>query len=348
MRPGIDLVMVTVLALISALGAGPAGGDGQADQPGGLALARPYTRGKIPVVLIHGLGSSPRSWAPMIQGLEADPLLRERYQFWTFGYATGEPLLYSAPLLRQDLRAARRPIRPRRHRSGLRSDGPDRPQHGRPAGEDDGPGQSVASLGAPQPPAVRTARRPARGPRPVASGGLLQVPARGPPHHLHRDPPPGQPTRSGLRPRARHAALSGCRTRCSRFTRGCWRATGPTSSRPCSAGGCPPASINWRGSTPTPGVGRVGHRPGGDVPLDHRRPPRSAARRRDRRRRALRQRTPRWRGLRAPGPRRPSLPGPPPRHPGGPANPDGASSAPGRHAAGRTTSRRFLPISSFR
>ena len=74
MRPGIDLVMVTVLALISALGAGPAGGDGQADQPAGLALARPYSRGKIPVILIHGLGSSPKSWAPMIEALEADPL----------------------------------------------------------------------------------------------------------------------------------------------------------------------------------------------------------------------------------------------------------------------------------
>ena len=36
MRPGIGLMMVTVLALISALGAGLAGGDGQADQPGGL------------------------------------------------------------------------------------------------------------------------------------------------------------------------------------------------------------------------------------------------------------------------------------------------------------------------
>ena len=76
MRPGIDLVMVTVLALISALGAGPAGGDGKADQPAGLALARPYSRGKIPVILIHGLGSSPKSWAPMIEALEADPSLR--------------------------------------------------------------------------------------------------------------------------------------------------------------------------------------------------------------------------------------------------------------------------------
>jgi pimeloyl-ACP methyl ester carboxylesterase len=98
MRPGIDLVMVTVLALISALGAGPAGGDGQADQPAGLALARPYSRGKIPVILIHGLGSSPKSWVPMIEALEADPSLRERYQFWTFGYATGAPLPSSTRL----------------------------------------------------------------------------------------------------------------------------------------------------------------------------------------------------------------------------------------------------------
>jgi pimeloyl-ACP methyl ester carboxylesterase len=114
MRPGIDLVMVTVLALISALGAGPAGGDGQADQPAGLALARPYSRGKIPVILIHGLGSSPKSWAPMIEALEADPSLRERYQFWTFDYATCAPILYSAHLLRQDLRAARGRLDPDR------------------------------------------------------------------------------------------------------------------------------------------------------------------------------------------------------------------------------------------
>ena len=114
MRPGIDLVTATAISLISALGAGPAGGDGQADQPAGLALARPYSRGKIPVILIHGLGSSPKSWAPMIEALEADPSLRERYQFWTFGYATCAPILYSAHLLRQDLRAARGRLDPDR------------------------------------------------------------------------------------------------------------------------------------------------------------------------------------------------------------------------------------------
>ena len=62
----------------------------------GLSSVRPHVRGKIPAVLIHGLGSGPRSWARMIEGLEADPILREHYQFWTFGYRTGEPILYSA------------------------------------------------------------------------------------------------------------------------------------------------------------------------------------------------------------------------------------------------------------
>ena len=50
----------------------------------------------------------------MIEALEADPSLRERYQFWTFGYATCAPILYSAHLLRQELRGAG-PARPRSH-----------------------------------------------------------------------------------------------------------------------------------------------------------------------------------------------------------------------------------------
>ncbi|MBV8430079.1 MAG: alpha/beta hydrolase, partial [Solirubrobacterales bacterium] len=73
----------------------------------GLSLVRPYVRGKIPVVLIHGLGSGPRSWSRTIEAVEADPILRENYQFWTFGYRTGEPILYSASVLRRALIQAR-------------------------------------------------------------------------------------------------------------------------------------------------------------------------------------------------------------------------------------------------
>jgi pimeloyl-ACP methyl ester carboxylesterase len=73
----------------------------------GLSSVRPHVRGKIPVVLIHGLGLSPRSWARMVEGLEADPIVRANYQFWSFGYSTGEPILYSASVLRRALLQAR-------------------------------------------------------------------------------------------------------------------------------------------------------------------------------------------------------------------------------------------------
>src|SRR6478672_10458683 len=57
-------------------------------EPTGLSLLRPYRRGRVPVVFVHGLWSGPWSWAPMVEALEADPDLRDRYQFWTFGYST--------------------------------------------------------------------------------------------------------------------------------------------------------------------------------------------------------------------------------------------------------------------
>src|SRR5262245_39616583 len=66
----------------------------------GLTMRRPFARDKVPVVLIHGLWATPRSWEPMIQPLEADPAVNDAYQFWTFGYSTGDPIPYSACLLR--------------------------------------------------------------------------------------------------------------------------------------------------------------------------------------------------------------------------------------------------------
>jgi hypothetical protein len=48
----------------------------------------------------------------MVEDLEADPALRGGYQFWTFRYASGDSILYSAHLLRQSLRQARRAFDP--------------------------------------------------------------------------------------------------------------------------------------------------------------------------------------------------------------------------------------------
>ncbi len=50
----------------------------------------------------------------MIEELEADAALRDRYQSWTFGYSTGDPLPDSAALLRRDLDEARRKLDPDR------------------------------------------------------------------------------------------------------------------------------------------------------------------------------------------------------------------------------------------
>ncbi len=83
-------------------------------EPTGLSLLRPYARGKIPVVLVHGLWSNPWSWNRMIEALEADPAIEARYQFWTFGYSTGDPFPYSAHLMRHGLDEVRRKLDPDR------------------------------------------------------------------------------------------------------------------------------------------------------------------------------------------------------------------------------------------
>ena len=64
------------------------------------------------MVFVHGLWANPWSWSRMIESLEADPALRDRYQFWTFGYSTGDPIPYSASLLRRDLEEVRRKFDP--------------------------------------------------------------------------------------------------------------------------------------------------------------------------------------------------------------------------------------------
>jgi hypothetical protein len=69
----------------------------------GLYFLEPYDPNRIPVVFVHGLMSSPFTWVKTVNGLQQDPEVRKRYQPWVFGYATGNPILYSALRLREEL-----------------------------------------------------------------------------------------------------------------------------------------------------------------------------------------------------------------------------------------------------
>ncbi len=73
----------------------------------GLYLLEPYRPEKIPVVMVHGLMSSPATWVAMFNDLRGVPELRDRYQFWFFSYPTGLPVLSSSAILRQQLKAVR-------------------------------------------------------------------------------------------------------------------------------------------------------------------------------------------------------------------------------------------------
>jgi pimeloyl-ACP methyl ester carboxylesterase len=68
-----------------------------------LVALRPYQPDLIPVVFVHGTASSPGRWAEMTNELYNDPLIREHFQFWYFFYDTGNPIAFSAMLLREAL-----------------------------------------------------------------------------------------------------------------------------------------------------------------------------------------------------------------------------------------------------
>src|SRR5213595_2959080 len=74
--------------------------------PIGLYFLQPYDPDRIPLVFVHGLFSTPWTWVETINGVQADPEIRKHYQFWIFAYPTGNPILYSALRLREELAKA--------------------------------------------------------------------------------------------------------------------------------------------------------------------------------------------------------------------------------------------------
>jgi len=68
-----------------------------------IYLLDPYDPNKIPLLMVHGLQSTPVAFAGLVNSLRADPEIRSKYQFWQFYYASGTPVLVNAAALRDNL-----------------------------------------------------------------------------------------------------------------------------------------------------------------------------------------------------------------------------------------------------
>ena len=107
----VPLAMDLEAPLAATRATGPSRRAGSANllRPGGftgrprISFLQPYDPGKVPVVLVHGLMSTPRMWEPIVLDLLADPVIRARFQFWFFYYPTGKPVPLSALHLREAL-----------------------------------------------------------------------------------------------------------------------------------------------------------------------------------------------------------------------------------------------------
>ncbi len=72
--------------------------------PESIFFMTPYKRDHIPVIFIHGTASSAARWVEMLNELQNDQRLWGRYQFWSFTYNTGNPILYTGGMLTKGLK----------------------------------------------------------------------------------------------------------------------------------------------------------------------------------------------------------------------------------------------------
>lgn len=68
-------------------------GGSEVSRRAGVYLLEDYDPSKRPIVMIHGLGSSPLAWAKLSNAIWGHPDLRSRFQVWHVVYQTNAPLL---------------------------------------------------------------------------------------------------------------------------------------------------------------------------------------------------------------------------------------------------------------
>ena len=84
----------------------------------GIYLTEPYNPKKIPILMIHGILSTPETFTAMADRIEQDPQLRKKYQIWYYYYPTGTPWLTTATHFRDTLNRLTKTLDPKgRHKN---------------------------------------------------------------------------------------------------------------------------------------------------------------------------------------------------------------------------------------
>jgi len=74
----------------------------------GIYVTEPYDPNRIPVLLIHGMSSSPIVWRNLANEAMRDPVLRQKFQFLYAYYSTGAPIPVSASMIKEDMELIRK------------------------------------------------------------------------------------------------------------------------------------------------------------------------------------------------------------------------------------------------
>jgi hypothetical protein len=70
---------------------------------GDFSALTPFSRARVPLVLVEGVGQSLTLMANIASEVAGDPVLRERYQVWLYRYPVTSPLFVTAAAFRADL-----------------------------------------------------------------------------------------------------------------------------------------------------------------------------------------------------------------------------------------------------
>jgi len=86
----------------------------------GLYCTEPFRDDRIPLILVHGLMSTPQTWREVVNLVYSDPELQRNYQVLVFFYPTGYSIPNNAATLRERLKALQETYDPGRRNPKMR------------------------------------------------------------------------------------------------------------------------------------------------------------------------------------------------------------------------------------